>query len=175
MDRTSSEGPAVEAVDAPEDKRREGRKAFLKRAQVVFDGGGIDCIVENMSSAGARVRFGSPVALPAVFALRFLDGGSHPARRRWASGQMAGLEFRGEGPAAEAKRRHLVRAVQHAVAAADPAEAVRLLRRVWFFGDEDLRRAAEALEIARARFVAALDPHFASQAAPPSTKSAGEF
>jgi hypothetical protein len=87
---------------------------------------------------------------------------------------VAGLQFSGEGPAAEAKRRHLVRAVQDAVAAADPAEAVDLLRRVWFFGDENLRRAAESLEIARARFVSALDPHVASQAAPPSAKSASE-
>jgi PilZ domain-containing protein len=174
VDRTLGGGPAAEAVDASEDKRREGRKAFLKRAQVVFDGGGIDCIVENMSSAGARVRFGSPIALPEVFALRFQDGGSHPARRRWARGEVAGLEFSGQGPAAEAKRRHLAQAVQDAVAATDPAEAVRLLRGVWFFGDENLRRAAEALEIARARFVAALDPHVSNQAAPASTKSAGE-
>ena len=55
----------------------------------------------------------------------------------------------------------MARAVQDAVAAADPAEAMRLLRHVWFFGDDDLRRAAEGLEVARARFVAALDPHVA--------------
>jgi hypothetical protein len=161
-------------VDAPHDKRREGRKAFLKRAQVVFEGCGIDCIVENMSGAGARVRFGNPVALPEVFALRFHDGGSHPARRRWGRGEVAGLEFSGEGPAAEAERRHLVRAVQDAVAASDPAEAVHLLRRVWFFGDENLRRAADTLEVARARFVAALDPHVASRAVPPPARGAGE-
>ncbi len=159
--------------DAPGDKRREGRKAFLKRAQVVFDGAGIDCIVENMSDSGARVRFGSPVALPDVLALRFHDGTSHPARRRWARGAVAGLQFSGEGPAAEAGRRHLARAVHDAVAVADPAEALRLLRHVWFFGDESLRRAAEALEVARARFVSALDPHLASRAAPPMSVGDG--
>jgi hypothetical protein len=161
VDSTEGGGPAAAAADGPGDKRREGRKAFLKRAQVVFENAGIDCIVENMSGGGARVRFGSPVPLPEVVALRFHDGTSHPARRRWSWGEMAGLEFSGEGPAAEAARRHLARALQDAVAATDPAEAMRLLRQVWFFGDEDLRRAAEALEFARARFLCVLTPHLA--------------
>lgn len=165
MDSTVGEEPAEETADAMADKRRESRKAFLKRAQVVFDGAGIDCIVENMSNGGARVRFGNPIPLPEVLALRFHDGTSHPVKRRWARGTVAGLEFSGAGPAAEAERRHLATAVQDAVAAADPTEAIRLLRHVWFFGDEELRRAAETLEVARARFVAALKPHVGSRAA----------
>ena len=179
MDTTFGGGAAAEPADtsgsdAPDEKRREHRKAFLKRAQVVFEGAGIDCVVENLSDSGARVRFGSPIPLPEVLALRFSDGTSHPVTRRWARGRAAGLEFSGEGPAAEAGRRHLVQAVQDAVAAADPAEAVRLLRQVWFFGDENLRRAAEALEVARVRFVAVLDPHVASRRAAPSpAKGAG--
>jgi hypothetical protein len=80
---------------------------------------------------------------------------------------VAGLAFSGEGPAAEVERRHLARAVQDAVTSADPAKALRLLRHVWFFGDDGLRRAAEALEVARGRFVAALDPHLAGRASPP--------
>jgi PilZ domain len=162
---TVGEEPA--AANAHGDKRREGRKALLKRAQVVFDNAGIDCIVENMSSSGARIRFGSPVALPEVVALRLHNGSTHPARRCWSRGAAAGLEFSGEGPAGEAERRHLAQAVQEAVAAADPAEAVRLLRQVWFFGDEELRRAAEALEYARARFVHAITPHLTDRPANP--------
>ena len=72
MDGIASGGAApAEESDADADKRREGRKAFLKRAQVVFEGAGVDCIVENMSKGGARVRFATPVALPEVLALRF--------------------------------------------------------------------------------------------------------
>jgi hypothetical protein len=167
VDSTVGEASGAEAADPGDDKRRESRKAFLKRAQVVFDGVGIDCIVENMSNGGARVRFGNPMPLPEVVALRFHDGSSHPARRRWARGEMAGLEFSGAGPGAEAERRHLAQAVQQAVAASDPAEAMRLLRRVWFFGDEELRRTAEAVEFARARFLAALTPHLAGHTNPP--------
>ena len=167
MDSVVGEEPEAEAAEACDDNRREGRKAFLKRAQVVFDGIGMDCIVENMSHCGARVRFGNPTALPDVLALRFHNGTTHPARRRWSHGEVAGLQFSGEGPVAEADRRHLVQALQEAVAAADPTEALRLLRHVWFFGDEELRRAAEAVESARARFVTALDPHVANRTAPP--------
>ena len=134
---------------------------------MVFDNAGIDCIVENMSGSGARIRFGNPIALPEVVALRFPDGTSHPARRCWSRGASVGLKFTGEGPAGEAERRHLARAVQEAFAAADPAEAVRLLRQVWFFGDEDLRRAADALEYARSRFVHAVTPHLTGRAATP--------
>lgn len=161
--------PAGMAADeaTAANKRGEGRKAVLKRAQIVFNGAAIDCIVENMSKGGARVRFGNPMPLPEVFALRFNDGTSHPALRRWAHGASVGLEFSGAGPAAEAERRHLSAAVRDAAAAADPAETVRLLRQVWFFGDEGLRRAAEGLEIARARFMAALDPHLPGHATAP--------
>ena len=159
-------GPAAEALDAQEDKRRESRKASLKRAQVVFEGAGFDCIVENMSGSGARVRFNNPVALPEVLALRFNDGTSHPALRRWTHGEVAGLGLSGEGPAAESERRHLAQAVYDAVAATDPTEALRLLRHVWFFGDDDLRRAADTLELARARFVSALDPHLENRDEP---------
>ena len=175
MDDAPGGEPAGEtADDAGGDKRREGRKAFLKRAQVLFEGGGFDCIVENMSKSGARVRFASPMPLPDALALRFHDGTSHPARRCWAHGESAGLEFSGAGPAAEAERRHLAQAVGEAVAAADPAGAVGLLRNAWFFGDENLRRATEAVEIAWARFLTALDPHVARRAAPPPAPGAGD-
>lgn len=160
MDGTVGGAPeGGEAEAGTGNQRREARKAFLKRAQIVFDGTGLDCIVENMSNGGARVRFGNPIALPEVIALRLNDGTSHPARRRWAHGEVAGLEFSGAGPAADAERRDLARSVRDAVAAADPSEALRSLRYAWFFGDEDLRRAAAALEMAQARFMGALAPH----------------
>ena len=174
MDRTVGEAPAAETAEAAANKRGEGRKAVLKRAKVVFDSVCMDCIVENMSNAGARVRFGHPTPLPEVLELKFSDGTSHPALRRWARGEVAGLEFSGAGPAAEVERRHLATAVQEAVAAADPAETMRLLRQVWFFGDEGLRRAAEALEAARTRFVAALDPHVARRPVAQSAPRTGD-
>jgi hypothetical protein len=139
--------------------RHDRRKSFLKRAQIVVGGGVVDCVVENLSATGARVRLGGPTALPETFALRFHDGTSHAARRRWSLGAAVGMEFEGAGPAAEAERRHMAEAVREASVAADPAAMLALLRTAWFFGDEALRRAAADLELARVRFTAALAPH----------------
>jgi hypothetical protein len=149
----------MEQADTTE-QRHDPRKGYLKRARIVIAGGGVvDCVVENMSATGARVRLGGPIALPDAFALRFHDGASHAARRRWSRGCAAGIEFEGGGPAAEAERRHLAEAVREASSAADPAAVLGLLRGAWFFGDEDLRRAAADLELAWARFTGALAPH----------------
>ncbi|HYI81608.1 MAG TPA: hypothetical protein VEX11_00175, partial [Acetobacteraceae bacterium] len=108
----------------------------------------LDCIVENLSAIGAKLRFSTPTSLPEAFALRFPDGTSHAARRTWSRGATVGIAFEGGGPAAEAERRHLVEAVREASSAADPAAMLDLLRTGWFFGDEHLRRAAADLELA---------------------------
>jgi hypothetical protein len=141
------------------EQRHDARKGFLKRAQVIAGGGVVDCVVENLSATGARLRLGSPTPLPETFALRFQDGAQHAARRRWSRGTAVGIEFEGAGPAAEAERRHMVEAVREASLAADPAALLGLLRAMWFFGDEQLRRAAADLELAQVRFAATLAPH----------------
>lgn len=165
VDRGGGEGAAAPLPASSLNKRSEPRNAVLKRAQAVFDGIGLDCIVENMSNGGARIRFGTPTVLPDLLALRFNDGTSHAAERRWAHGMAAGLRFIGSGAAAEAERKHMITAVQDATAAATASETIRLLRQAWYFGDEGLRRATEAFEVARARFMAALDPHLPSRKA----------
>ena len=139
--------------------RHDNRKSFLKRAQIVVGGGMMDCVVENLSATGARVRLNGPSAVPETFALRFHDGSSHTARRRWSLGTSVGMEFEGAGPAAEAERRHMVEAVREASLAADPAAMLALLHTAWFFGDETLRRAAADLHVAQVRFGTALAPH----------------
>ena len=53
----------------------------------------------------------------------------------------------------------MVEAVREASLAADPAALLGLLRAMWFFGDEQLRRAAADLELAQVRFAATLAPH----------------
>jgi hypothetical protein len=141
------------------EQRQASRKGFLKRAQIIDGNTVLDCLIENMSLAGARLRFAHPTPLPEAFALRFPDGTSHAARRRWSRGTTVGIAFEGGGPAAEAERRHLAEAIREASVAADSAEMLRLLGTAWFFGDERLRSAAADLEIAQVRFTAALTPH----------------
>ena len=148
----------MDQIDTDE-QRNVARKGFLKRAQIVDGRTALDCVVENLSAAGAGLRFGVPVPVPETFKLRFPDGTTHPARRRWARGTAVGIAFEGEGPVGEAERRHLLETVRDASLAADPAAMMALLRTAWFFGDEALRRAAADLELAQARFSAVLAPH----------------
>ena len=148
----------MEQADTTE-QRQDHRKGFLKRAQIINGGSVIDCVVENLSATGAKLRLGIPMPLPEAFALRFLDGTSHAARRCWSRGTTVGITFEAGGPAAEAERRHLIEAVREASLVADPAAVLGLLRAAWFFGDETLRRAAADLELAQVRFTTALAPH----------------
>ena len=148
----------MEQADTME-QRHDHRKTFLKRAQIIDGGAVLDCVVENLSATGARLRLGAPTPVPEAFALRFSDGAAHAASRRWSLGTAVGVAFEGAGPAAEAERRHMMEAVRDASLAADPRAMLDLLRTAWFFGDGSLRQAAADLEFAQLRFAAALAPH----------------
>ena len=89
------------------EQRQNHRRGVLKRAHIVVDGAALlDCVVENLSHIGARLRVGTPKPLPKIFALRFPDGTSHVARRRWSRGTTVGMAFEGSGSTAETERRH---------------------------------------------------------------------
>ncbi len=124
-DTSSAEEPAA----AP-DPRRGRRNARFERARITFEGLAFDCLVENLSDNGARVRFGNPVTLPDLFVLRFQDGRSRPVERRWAHRRVAGVRYSDADPVAETERWRLVEAVREAVAAGDRAEALRLVRQI---------------------------------------------
>jgi PilZ domain len=52
------------------EKRTVTRQRVLKRGTLAFySGGGIDCMVRNISSNGARVDLATPVGLPRSFTL----------------------------------------------------------------------------------------------------------
>lgn len=143
------------------------RRKVLRGAQIIVDSTVIDCVVTDVSATGAQIRLAAPVPVPELFTLRFRDGSACPARRRWARGTLIGLEFIGataESAGQEDEPARRARAIRRQLQALDPAETVRLLRAAWFFGDDDLRRAAEAAELAHARLDAALRPHTAGRA-----------
>jgi hypothetical protein len=132
----------------------------IKRAQIVFGDSVLDCTVLDLSPAGARAGLAATAAVPGLVTMRFRDGVSRPAHRRWSRGAEVGFEFTGAGPAAaDAGRRGWVEAIRRAFGEADPAEAMRLLRAAGFLGDEELRRAAEVAELAHAQLAAALRAH----------------
>jgi hypothetical protein len=143
------------------DLRGVARRGVLWSAKVDAAGLVLDCIVLDISVRGARLRFGAPVALPDRIALRLRDGTRYEARRCWSRGAQVGVEFLGPGaalaPDAVVGRR--AQAALEAVRAGDPATWLPALRAERFFGDEALRQAAEAAEVAHHRLLAALRPH----------------
>jgi hypothetical protein len=63
MRTTTMNGSTIEKRTAP-------RHRVLKRATLAFvGGGGVDCMVRNISSNGARLDIVNPVGLPASFKL----------------------------------------------------------------------------------------------------------
>jgi hypothetical protein len=51
------------------EKRAAARRRVLKHGTVSFGGGGIDCLVRNISASGARVDVDNLVGVPASFTL----------------------------------------------------------------------------------------------------------
>jgi len=60
-----------------QERRKSGRSRVLKGAKLVFGTSSvIDCVVHNVTNAGARVQIANRVELPDALGLTF-DGGLH--------------------------------------------------------------------------------------------------
>jgi hypothetical protein len=78
-------------------KKREARKSFGQTAWITLDGGfaARQCVVQDISSAGAKICVDEAVSLPARLRLAF----SRDARTGrecqvvWRSGKTAGIKF----------------------------------------------------------------------------------
>ena len=77
------------------EKRATPRHRVLKRGTLAFrGGGGIDCMVRNMSSGGARVEIANPVGLPASFTLVIAaDRFMRDCHAVWSSDRRVGVAF----------------------------------------------------------------------------------
>lgn len=90
------------------DLRAERRHRTLKSGAVVLlDWSTIDCVIRDMSAAGARLRFPTVTRLPAAFGVMVLgEALLYPAEKRWIRGTDVGVRF--VGPP-KPTARHLVR------------------------------------------------------------------
>lgn len=52
-----------------DEKRDSQRKRVLKAGMIEFHGGGIDCVIRNLSGSGAALEVESVVGVPAEFTL----------------------------------------------------------------------------------------------------------
>src|SRR6185369_9008471 len=90
-------GPAIVATGPPMDeRRREVRSRTLYSGKIVFNDrrSVIDCIVRNLSEAGACLQVDSTQGIPESFEL-VVDGeeSSRRCRLAWLSDARAGIEF----------------------------------------------------------------------------------
>lgn len=161
MTETMAQQPSGEAAaGANTDRRGARRKGVLLAARIDVQGTSLDCIVLDLSLRGARVQFGAPVALPEFVPLILRDGSRYDARRCWSRGNQVGLEFvSGASVTSNDAATRRARVVLERVAMADPAAWLPALRAERYFGDESLRQAAEAMEVAHLRLLAALRAH----------------
>ncbi len=81
------------APDTPDERRVVKRETVLKTAKIVFGASVVDCVVQNISATGARVRTGSVVPVPDRVVLQLRDGTSYAALRAWTRGTQIGFRF----------------------------------------------------------------------------------
>jgi PilZ domain len=76
------------------EKRAANRHRILKAATIEFGGGGITCMVRNISDSGAMLDVTSPVGIPEHVSLVILAEGKHlPCRVVWRKEKWIGVTF----------------------------------------------------------------------------------
>lgn len=77
------------------EQRQFRRSHVLRRARIVFRRGysAIDCVVLDLSTAGARLKVSEWMALPDRFELRIENGPARIAEVRYRAREVTGIRF----------------------------------------------------------------------------------
>ena len=76
------------------EKRANARHRVLKAATIEFGGGAIDCMVRNMSDAGAMLDLATAAEIPELFTLTVrADGHRTLCRLVWRNTKRIGVAF----------------------------------------------------------------------------------
>ena len=76
------------------DRREVTRNRVLRAGTIRFGGGSINCMVSNMSDAGAMLHVTSPVGIPEHFTLILSPDGHHtPCHVMWRHQVRIGVTF----------------------------------------------------------------------------------
>jgi len=77
-----------------DEHRTASRHRVLKAATIAFGGGGISCVVRNLSAIGAALDVASPLGIPEEFDLLIeADHLRHRCRVVWRSERRIGVAF----------------------------------------------------------------------------------
>jgi hypothetical protein len=74
------------------EKRTTPRNRVLKAGTIEFNGGAINCMVRNLSSAGAALDVASPIGIPEYFTL-IIDRAHLPCHVMWRKERRIGVAF----------------------------------------------------------------------------------
>ena len=81
----------------PAPRKREARKSMSQPAWITLDGGfaARQCVVQDISSSGAKISVDEAAALPATLRLAFARDArtGHKCQVVWRSGRLAGVKF----------------------------------------------------------------------------------
>ncbi len=81
----------------PAPRKREARKLMSQSAWITLDGGfaARQCVVQDISSSGARISVDDAVSLPATLRLAFSRDArtGHKCQVVWRRGKSAGVKF----------------------------------------------------------------------------------
>jgi hypothetical protein len=93
IERPRLQGRGFFAMD---EKRNIQRHRILKSGTISFNrGGGIDCMVRNLSTTGACLEVASPLGIPDDFNLIIVgDHDHHPCHVAWRSEKGIGVAFK---------------------------------------------------------------------------------
>ncbi len=79
---------------AYKDKRQSARTRLLQPARLAWDGAAVDCVIYDLSAAGAQVRLASPPEAGAAVRLHIPLMGALDGEIVWRRADAAGLCFR---------------------------------------------------------------------------------
>jgi hypothetical protein len=77
------------------ERRQTARRTALKEGTIAFNrGGGISCIIRNISSEGACLEVVNPIGIPDAFVLVIQsEGMKRPCEVMWRRGRRLGVAF----------------------------------------------------------------------------------
>jgi hypothetical protein len=77
------------------ERRQHGRVRVLRRARIVYGRGwsSLDCVILDLSSAGARIKVVAMLGFPERFELRIDSGSAREAVVRYRAADVTGVEF----------------------------------------------------------------------------------
>ncbi len=142
-------GEATQSMLA--ERRNATRIPVIKSAKlVVGDGysqGVYNCLVLDELTSGVLVDLGAVFSLPDEVILHTMGGATRRAKRCWAVGSKVGLEFIGDQLVSVETTQEMV-AVAKLIRAQGLPAGIAALRAQHFFGQKELREAAEEAEAA---------------------------